>query len=496
MPKIPRLSLLPLLLWSCTSSPESTTTAPDPSSDVFRAINQEVLDHGEGYTNLKTAIESIGHRLTGSENGKQAEEFTYGLFKNYGFEQVEYYPFEVEAWSRGTIQFGIKSHPDQDGYQLIPAVSLAHSPVKVALEAPLIDLGNGLRKDFEAKKEVVSGKAVLVNLRIDPPDTSQRNLHRSEKTALAIEYGASGIVFVNGVEGGVLLTGAASVTGELIPIPALCIGKEDGAKLRGMLASEGAQLFANIEMTNFSERIQARNVIATLEGQGETDEFIVIGGHLDSWDLATGAIDNGIGSFTIIEIARAFKALKLQPRRSIRFVMFMGEEQGLLGSTAWVEHLAATGALDRVRYMMNLDMSGNANGFSTSGRKEMKEFVLNTGERIAAIDTIFQNKLREGAGLHSDHQPFMLEGIPIMGIVSNLDPYVYKFYHSDGDDFSLVNAEHMANCARFAGMMLYALADAGTIPAKRLSSDETRDFLIAHDLKEKLVLGKEWKWEE
>ena len=83
-------------------------------------------------------------------------------------------------------------------------------------------------------------------------------------------------------------------------------------------------------MTNVSKKIKARNVIATLPGK--SDDRIVIGGHLDSWDLATGAADNGLGSFTIIDIARIFKVLKIKPKRTIDFVLFMGEEQGAVQS--------------------------------------------------------------------------------------------------------------------------------------------------------------------
>src|SRR6185436_18285619 len=117
-------------------------------------------------------------------------------------------------------------------------------------------------------------------------------------------------------------------------IPAVCISKEDGEKLRMQL--ENGKLYSHITMTNFSGMIKARNVIGTIKGKTFPNEKIIVGGHLDSWDLATGAIDNGIGSFSVLDMARTFKALKLQPARSVEFVMFMGEEEGLLGSKAYL----------------------------------------------------------------------------------------------------------------------------------------------------------------
>src|SRR5690606_28578857 len=89
-----------------------------------------------------------------------------------------------------------------------------------------------------------------------------------------------------------------------------------------------------IEMSNQSRKVQARNIIATMKGKSK--ETIVIGGHLDSWDLAQGAIDNGIGSFAVIDIARTFQKLNFKPEKTIEFVLFMGEEQGLLGSRHYV----------------------------------------------------------------------------------------------------------------------------------------------------------------
>lgn len=500
MPLYLRISVIFITfgLWSCTpdTAETGTTTAARPDLDsVFAAIDLEVRTNSQAWQNLKTATETIGHRLTGSENGKKAQSFVWEQLRRDGFSKLRNFPFKVEAWQRGEASLRVKDNIATEGYWNVPTVSLAHSPVKVDLEKAVIDVGNGLRKHFEAKKAEVSGKVVLLNLRLDGSDPKDKNLHRTEKMTLAIEYGAAGAIFVNNVDGNVLLTGAASVTGALNPIPAMCIGKEDGQKLRGML-EEGGKAYAKVNMTNFSEEISASNVIASIEGSEFPKERIVIGGHLDSWDLSTGAIDNGIGAFAILEIARTFMKLGLKPRRGIDFVMFMGEEQGLLGSTAWVKHMKKTGEIDQIKYMLNLDMAGNPIGIQVSGREEAVPFAKSIGAKIRAVDTLFQNKVGKRAGLHSDHQPFMLEGIPIMGVISNLDRAVYKFYHSDGDDFNLVKRSDIENTARFTGMLLYALADAATLPAQRLNDNEVRDFLIKHELKEKLVLAKKWTWEE
>ena len=300
---------------------------------VFTQINQEVQEHSQAYSQLKAATSQIGHRLTGSANGKRAEDFAFELLKSWGFSQVRFQPFEVESWSRGTLSLQVGTPS-----QMVPikAVTLAHSPVKSFIELPIADMGNGLEEDYLAQPDKVKNKIALVFLGVLPnskPGTG--TLHRSEKTALATKYGAKGIIIINTPPGGILLTGTASVTGKLIPIPAVCIGKEDGMKLKEQLLK--APLQANIKMTNQSAMIKARNVIATIKGASLSNEKIVVGGHLDSWDLATGAIDNGIGSFSVLDMARTFQALKIKPARTIEFVLFMGEEQGLLGSRHYVQ---------------------------------------------------------------------------------------------------------------------------------------------------------------
>lgn len=462
---------------------------------IFQDIDAEVLANSRAYQTLGEATSTIGHRLTGSENGAQAEEYTFNLLKSYGFEDVKYFPFEVETWMRGDIELKI-GNINKRNYETYSAVSLAHSPVSSDVDLEIVDMGNGLEADYAAKPGAVNGKIALVYIGILPNSPEgTKNLHRSEKTALASENGAKGIIIINQVDGGVLLTGTASVTGRLIDIPAVCIGKEDGMALKATLQKSKKR--ADIKMTNTSNLIKARNVIATIKGSELPGEKVIVGGHLDSWDLATGAIDNGIGSFAVLDMARTFKALDLKPKRTVEFIMFMGEEQGLLGSRAYVDAAVADGSIENIKYVMNQDMSGNPRGYNAGGRPEASAFFDAIGSQIMAVDsTTFKNQNSNGAGLHSDHQPFMLQGIPYTSSNSNLERHIYGCYHSDCDDFDLVNEEHMRNNVRFSSMMLYALADAEQMPANKMNDADTKDFLEGNGLKLKLKIGGDWRWED
>jgi carboxypeptidase Q len=455
----------------------------------FSRLDSEIRKNSKAYETLGDATKTIGHRLTGSSNGAKAEEYAFKLLKSYGFSDVVYQPFEVEAWMRDTVTLSI-APGNSDNFRDVDVVALAHSPVDSKVQGEIVDVGNGLPEDFEAIKDKVKGRVVLANIGLkDAP--GKKNLHRSEKTALAIQYGATGIIMVNGAPGNILLTGTASVTGAIISIPAVCISSESGDEVRKWLREE-APLEANIDMHNISKPIKARNVIATLKGN--SDEKVIIGGHLDSWDLATGAIDNGIGSFAVMDIARAFRSLKVKPERTIQFVLFMGEEQGLLGSKHFVEQLKKTGGINKVSYMMNLDMTNDPSGANAFGRDDMTEFFTNVGTAVQKVDPEFKNELANRAGLHSDHQPFMLEGVPIAGLSGRLSPAVLQCYHADCDDFSLVDKQQLENTVRIGSMYLYALSMADKLSVSKLSDTATRDFLISQGLKQELELGKEWRW--
>ncbi|WP_027076627.1 M20/M25/M40 family metallo-hydrolase [Maribacter antarcticus] len=481
MKKLTLLSLLIIFISSCAE-----TKIEETQAELFARVDTEIQQNSKAYSTLKEASETIGHRLTGSENGSKAEEYTYNKFKEYGYDDVAYQTFEVEAWARGTVALEIDN-------EAIKVVTLGHSPIIADVTGDIIDMGNGLEADYAANPEAVMDKISLVYINIlEGSPEGVTNLHRSEKTSLAMKYGAIGIIIINQVPNGVLLTGTASVTGALIPIPAVCIGMEDGMALKEKLKRQ--KVLAHVEMTNKSDVIKARNVVATLLGSELPKEEIVIGGHLDSWDLATGAIDNGIGSFAVLDIARAFKANNLQPKRTIKFIMFMGEEQGLLGSKYLVNQAIANNTVENIKYMMNLDMAGNPIGMNAGGQLETENFFTELGAAIQQQDTIYQNTFSNRSGLHSDHQPFMLEGVPILSVHSNLDRSIYGCYHSDCDDFPLVNKDHITNTARFGTMMLYGLADAETLPAMKMDSETTKQFMIDNNLKEKLIIGGDWKW--
>lgn len=484
------------LLATLLSSGTFLLVALRPEEDnylaVFGRINAEVNTNSKAYETLAEATQKIGHRLMGSSNGTKAEQMAFDLFKKYGYD-VRFQSFEADAWLRDTATLEVVPNKS-DNFRTIPVVSLAHSPLDAKIQGEIIDVGNGLEADFEAMKTKIKGGVAMVNHTLKNAPTGSQNLHQSQKIALAIKYGAKGVIMVCGAPGQVLATGSASLTGSLILVPAVCISQESGQELRQWLIDD-KNLHAFIEMRNIGKRAKPRNVVATLKGSGYfTKEKIVVGAHLDSWDLATGATANGLGAFSVIDIARTFKALKLKPKRTVEFVLFAGQEQGLLGSMHYVKDAIKTQQINNIALMMNLDMTYDPKGINLNGRDEMRGFFDQIGRQMTQTDAAFANTIISRAALHTDDQPFIMEGLPTAAPIANLPQTITNCYNANCDRLDLVNIAAIKRTVSIVSMLLYATADASEMPAKRLDSNKTRDYLVAQGLKKELVSGQNWKW--
>lgn len=476
-----------LLLGICQ---HSVVDAQGPA-DRMSTFDHVAQKSSVAYERLAWATRHIGHRLTGSPQGALAEAMADSVFRADGLDTVYSHTFEADAWSRGSVKLTIG---DGEGFIHVSCVALANTPLNSSVEAALVDAGNGLPSDLDRIGDKAKGAVLMVNIGLVAGSEGSVNLHRSEKASLAQKAGAVGIVFVNQVEGHVLLTGTASIDGALIAVPAACIATEDGVDLRERIA-HGRFLTARLEMHNNSQRVKARNIIAELRGTELPEEVVLIGGHLDSWDLATGATDNGLGSFSILDLARVLASMPFRPQRTIRFVLFMGEEQGLLGSRSLVSNYISNGEIEHIRCMINLDMSGNPQGFGVAGPSDWKALIGGLCERIRSIDSsAFEGKSSTEVWLHSDHQPFLLVGVPVIYPLSDLGKHVYGCYHSDCDDIHLVEPQAMTNNVRFVGALAIGLASEPGLP-EHFTNEGLKKRLIEAGLEGPLRIGGDWPWE-
>ncbi len=455
------------------------------NQQVLELINKEVQQNSEAYQQLKKATETIGHRATGTENGRIAEEYAANLLRSYGYD-VSFQEFTFSGWNRKSLDLKINNQP-------IKAVALAHSPANVSLSGELIDLGNGLEEDYKKIGDKVKGKIVFATLGLlDGTPKEIENLHRSEKTALAEKYGAKGIILFNRPAGGILLTGTASVTGEIIKIPAINISLEDGLKIKENL-SKGKEI-AKIEMKNDVGQMKGRNIIAKKIGSKFPNEKIILGGHLDSWDLATGAIDNGVGSFSVMDIARTYKKLNLQNDRTIEFVLFMGEEVGLIGSKYYVNRALKDGSINQIKAMSNMDMTTNPKSYYSTMESNLP-ILTDYANDVQKVIPDFKLKTFASVDLHSDHQPFMLQGVPIIGLSdSQFTKGALNCYHANCDTFDYVEEIGLKNNVILETYLLYRLSNLKEIPSKRWNEQEVKEALIKGNLETPLRISGDWRW--
>ena len=455
------------------------------NQQVLDLINNEVQQNSEAYQQLKKATETIGHRATGTENGRKAEEYAADLLRSYGYE-VSFQEFTFSGWNRKSLDLKINNQP-------IKAVALAHSPANVNLSGELIDLGNGLEEDYKKIGDKVKGNIVFAALGLlDGTSKEIENLHRSEKTALAEKYGAKGIILFNRPAGGILLTGTASVTGKIIKIPAINISLEDGLKIKENL-TKGKEI-AKIKMKNDVGQMKGRNIIAKKIGSQFPNEKIVLGGHLDSWDLATGAIDNGVGSFSVMDIARTYKKLNLQNDRTIEFVLFMGEEVGLIGSKYYVNQALKDGSINQIKAMSNMDMTTNPKSYYSTMESNLS-ILTDYANDVQKVIPDFKLKTFASVDLHSDHQPFMLQGLPIIGLSdSQFTKGALNCYHANCDTFDYVEEVGLKNNVILETYLLYRLSNLKDIPSKRWNEQEIKEALIKGNLETPLRVSGDWRW--
>src|SRR5262249_26820614 len=196
------------------------------------------------------------------------------------------------------------------------------------------------------------------------------------------------------------------------------------------------------------------NVVAEIRGSERPDEWILVGAHLDSWDFGTGAQDNGSGSAMVLEAARAIAALGHPPRRSIRFALWGGEEQGLMGSFAYAQ--AHANELKKCVAVLNTDNgAGHPRGWKVEGREDLID-------SMKPISTKFLRDL-SGDGLSmeltfdTDHGPFMLKGIPVLDLEVDMSHYM-EIHHKSSDTFDKVDALDFKADAAVVAVTAYVLA--------------------------------------
>jgi Zn-dependent M28 family amino/carboxypeptidase len=265
------------------------------------------------------------------------------------------------------------------------------------------------------------------------------------------------------------------------------VAREDGERLARLLAA-GNPVWADLAIPNkISGPIKSWNVVAELRGSEKPDEFVVLGAHLDSWELGTGALDNGCNSALVIDALRAIKASGLKPRRTIRFILFSGEEEGLIGSRMYaVDHRVE---LDKAVGVVIYDSgTGKTTGFSTGGRKDT---IAATQTLIAPLEQFGATKLTPSAESGTDHFDFMLEGVPTFVADQDESNYLVN-YHAVSDTYDKVDFPQLKKHVAEAAVFSLALANAAERVGPRLSRAQIEETMHETHLDQELKAMGMW----
>lgn len=417
------------------------------------AVMQEALKPGTPIEeNLRVLTDEIGGRVPGTPQMQQAEQWAIAAFKQAGADSVHTEEFTIpQSWAEGDTQVNVVAPVEFH----VRAVSLAWIAPVPKTTARVVDVGMGSAAEF-AKAGDVSGAIVLVHSKVlaSWEDLFDEYFRAPDIIARALDAKALMIAFTSSRDYDILYRHINTMNGKMDVIPQVLLAREDALRIARLIA-QGEKVQMSVSMPNqVGPAITAHNVIAEIKGSDLANEVVIFGAHLDSWNLGTGALDNGCNAATVIDTVRAIKVAGIRPRRTMRFILYSGEEQGMLGSLAYVR--AHRNELDNVTAVYVLDSGDGAfTGFSTQGRKDV----------VAALTPLLQpfatwkaNEITNDAVLGTDNYDFMIEGVPT--ILPNQETANYLInYHATSDTYDKVDFAQLKKNEAMSAELMVELAN-------------------------------------
>ncbi len=461
------------------------------ATEVDKTLLDDVKDKSELMKNLEYLSDSIGPRLTGSKNLERANEWTAAKMKEYGLENVKLEPWEIPlGWERGNASMTIVE-PDTKVRCVLAAAGWSTSTNgKVVGEVIVLKARN--KDDLAQYKGKLKNAVILRNPPatvapvtdpaygpLPPADPKKEQPKKEEpkqpepkkddqprrpggfdfafQTELNDFLKAEGVACVlsdSAKPHGLLVVTGGWPRGDrgMVPDgPVRVFMSHESYALLYRLASRPAPAVTKVEVeinNKFTPGpITVFNTVGEVKGSEKPDEFVVIGAHLDSWDLATGTMDNGTGSCVVLETARVIAALAKaghRPKRTIRFCLFTGEEQGLYGSKEYVKKHAEE--MDKTSVALIHDTgTGKVTGFGTHAQAKAKEMLDPELSSLTSMDG--WRGLDLGGINGSDHQSFQPAGVPGFAARQEIDEYRFT-HHTQTDTFDHAKKEFLLQGAQ------------------------------------------------
>jgi carboxypeptidase Q len=436
----------------------------------------------DDYEFLRELSDDIGARVTGSPEAAKAIAWGVEKMKAIGLENVHTESWQLfRGWSRISAAAELLSPVHRR--LMIDSMGWAGSTPRGGVEAEVVPV-NAYQLPDEVKRNETSwqGKILLLIQRGTPP--SDRLAARAKLGDFLREAYRAGALAVIGGQGGSKAAGMhLTHTGMLgvdvlFEIPVVSMAAEDQSQLeRYLVAGQSPRLHLDIQNAFTDGPVSSANVVGEIRGSANPEQVVIVGGHLDSWDLASGSTDNGCGVATTLGAAEAILKAGFKPRRTIRFVLFTGEEQGDDGSFNYIRrhkdempnHLAAI-ILD--------DGQGPITGFALGGRNDLIAAVQRFAESLNAFGAL---SVDDETVFDTDTGPFILAGLPGIGLRQDSPQYEYT-HHSAVDTFDKIQPDVLNRDTTIMALIAFWIADRPERLAAPWPPEKTAHMLIEkHD---------------
>lgn len=426
-----------------------------------RELQRAALEDQRAYATLRTLTEQVGNRLAGSEGDRKAVAWALATLRAQGFSNVRAEPVAVPRWTRGnaSVQLLGGSTIELGALALGGSVGTSGLPIEAdVIAATTVDELKGL------SRERVAGRIVFLYDRMletrDGMDYGPTVRNRGQGAIEAAKLGAVGLVIraVGSEDADRPHTGAMRYASGVPRIPAFAIGNVSADRLLDRYAHGPVRLRVSSTAT-CEGTAESANVIGEIPGRGalepgNTGESVVLGAHLDSWDVGAGAQDDGAGVATVIEAARRIGEMKQRPRRSIRVVLFANEEFGLSGGRRYV--LEHEGELDRHVGALEADLgSGRVFRFETRVNPDDLPSAIRIADLLAPLGVPFSSNESSGG---ADIGPLRDRGVPVFELQHDAAKY-FEIHHTAADQLDRIDHRDLAfNVAAYA-TVAWALAE-------------------------------------
>ncbi|UCC72144.1 MAG: M20/M25/M40 family metallo-hydrolase [Gemmatimonadota bacterium] len=434
---------------SAQSSRPAVSSIADAYGEAARRLIDAALADSAAYKRLTQLTDRFGHRFSGSDNLERALDWILAEMESDGLENVRGEPVLVPHWVRGSESLELISPRRQALPMLGLGGSVGTSPEGVRAELLVVRSFD----ELEARSHEAKGKIVLLNA---PFVSYGETVTYRVQGAIAAARAGAVASLIRSVTPFSLRT---PHTGQMLydpwapQIPHAAIAVEDAEMLQRMQErGERIEVLLKMDAQTLPD-VWSRNVVGEIVGWQHPEQVVVTGGHIDSWDLGTGAMDDGGGSVAAWEAVRLMRDLGLRPRRTVRVVLWTNEENGLRGALAYRD--AHLDELDDHILAIESDAGVfKPRGFGFTGSAAAYEIVREIGTLLEAIGA---DDVRRGGG-GADIGPIMRKGVPGMGLRVDGDKYFW-YHHTEADTIDKLDPREMAECVAAMAVMAYVVAD-------------------------------------